>query len=63
MDILLNLSQACQIMGISYSKGQKMAKAGALPFRKLGATWVIPKSKLYAELGLELAPEKEAKVA
>ena len=59
MDVLMNLTQACKVMGISYSKGQKMAKAGALPFRKLGATWVIPRSVLYRELGLE--PPKDDK--
>lgn len=38
MDELLNLTEACEVMHVSYSKGQKLAKAGALPFRKLGAT-------------------------
>lgn len=53
MDVLINLRQACQIMGVSYSKGHKLAKAGTLPFRKLGSSWVIPRSALYRELGLE----------
>lgn len=57
MDILINLADACKIMGCSYSKGQKLAKTGKLPFKKLGATWVIPRSVLYRELGLE--PPKE----
>lgn len=54
MDMLLGLSQACDVMGCSYAKAQRLAKAGKLPFRKLGATWVIPQSALYRELGLEL---------
>lgn len=53
MDTLLNLTQASKVMGVSYSKAQKLAKAGTLPFRKLGATWIIPQSALYRELGLE----------
>lgn len=58
MDKILNLTQACQLMGVSYSKGQKLAKSGALPFRKLGGTWMIPQSTLFRELGLEPAREK-----
>lgn len=61
MDVLINLSQACEVMGCSYSKGQKLAKAGALPFKKLGSTWVIPRSMLYRELGLELPDEAKTK--
>lgn len=53
MDRLLNLAESCRIMGISYSKGQKLAKAGALPFKKLGSTWVISQSSLLRELGME----------
>jgi excisionase family DNA binding protein len=53
MDTLINLAQASRIMGCSYSKAQKLAKSGELPFRKLGATWVIPRSALCRELGLE----------
>ncbi|MBQ9004132.1 MAG: helix-turn-helix domain-containing protein [Eggerthellaceae bacterium] len=64
MDVLLTLPEAAKIMRVSRSKAQKMAKAGALPFRKLGATWVIPRSVLYRELGLELPrEEKEAAIA
>ena len=48
-------------MKVSYSKAQKLAKAGALPFKKLGATWVIPQSALYRELGME--PPNENKEA
>lgn len=40
-------------MNVSYSKAQKLAKAGELPFRKLGKTWYIARSALYRELGLE----------
>lgn len=61
MDTLLNLTQASQVMKVSYSKAQKLAKAGALPFKKLGATWVIPQSALYRELGME--PPNENKEA
>lgn len=64
MDMLLNLTQASKVMGVSYSKAQKLAKAGALPFRKLGATWVIPQSALYRELGMEPpSGDKEATYA
>lgn len=54
MDKLLSLRKSGEITGYSYSKMQKLAKSGALPFRKLGSTWVIPQSVLYRELGLEL---------
>ena len=60
MDELLNLREACEVMHVSYSKGQKLAKAGALPFRKLGATWYISRSALCRELGME-APRGEGK--
>lgn len=64
MDVLLTLAEAAKVMRVSRSKAQKMAKAGALPFRKVGATWVIPRSALYRELGLELPKDdKEAAVA
>ena len=63
MDYLLSLSEACQIMRISYSKGQKLAKQGQLGFRKLGASWVVPKSVLMRELHLESSPEKEKEYA
>lgn len=64
MDVLLTLGEAAKIMRVSRSKAQKMAKAGVLPFRKLGATWVIPQSALYRELGLELPHrEKEPQIA
>ncbi|MGN0034970.1 MAG: helix-turn-helix domain-containing protein [Coriobacteriales bacterium] len=59
MDELLNLTEACEVMHVSYSKGQKLAKAGALPFRKLGATWYISRSALYRELGMEVPHGKE----
>lgn len=52
-DEMLNLSQACEIMRVSYSTGQKLAKAGTLPFKKLGSSWRIPRSALYRELGME----------
>lgn len=58
MDKLLTLSQASEVMGVSYSTAQKMAKSGEYPFRKVGASWKIPRSKLYTKLGLE-PPDKE----
>ena len=64
-DELLNLSEACKIMKVSYSKGAKLAKAHALPFKKLGSMWIISRSTLYRELGLEseLNKEEEQKCA
>lgn len=53
MDRLLTLRQSAEVMQVSYSKAQKLAKAGTLPFRKLGSTWMIPRSALYEALGLE----------
>lgn len=61
MDKLMSLNETCKQLGISYSKGQKLAKAGELPFRKLGATWVIPRSVLYRELGLEIPKDDQEK--
>lgn len=61
MDRLMNLAESCRLMGISYSKGQKLAKAGALPFKKLGATWVISRSSLLRELGMENPDEEKEK--
>lgn len=58
MDKLLTLEEASRVMRISYSKAQKLAKAGAFPFKKVGCSWMIPRSALYAELGLEL-PDDE----
>lgn len=63
MDILLNLNQARKVMGVSYGKALMLAKSGALPFRKLGSTWTIPRSVLYRELGLEAPKEEEARCA
>ena len=60
MDVLLTLGEASRIMRTSYSKAQKIAKAGELPFRKLGASWVIPKSVLYRELGLENSASEDS---
>lgn len=63
-DRLLSIREASTVMNCCYSKTQKMAKSEVLPFRKLGGTWVIPRSALYRELGLE-PPEKdkEAEIA
>ena len=64
MDVLLTLAEAAKVMRVSRSKAQKMAKAGSLPFRKVGATWMIPRSALFRELGLEQPEDdKEAAVA
>lgn len=62
MDELLSLAEASGIMHVSYSKAQKLAKAGELPFRKLGKTWYIARSALYRELGLEY-PDGRKEVA
>lgn len=62
MDRLMTLREACSVMGVSYSKGQKLAKAGKLPFRKIGSTWKISQSTLYRELDLE-PPKDDIKEA
>lgn len=59
MDILLGLKEAQQITPFSYSKLLRLAKSGELPFKKLGATWVIPRSALYRALGMELPEDEE----
>lgn len=53
MDKLLSLTEASEVMNVSYSKAQKLAKGGKLPFRKLGKTRYIARSAFYRELGLE----------
>lgn len=63
MDIMLTLAEASKVMRVSYSTAQKIAKAGEFPFRKVGTQWLIPRSVLYTELGLELPDEEEAKIA
>ena len=63
-DRLLSIREASAVMGCCYSKTQKMAKSGALPFKKLGGTWVIPRSALYRKLGLDgPTEEKETEIA
>lgn len=62
MDRLMTLREACNVMGVSYNKGQKLAKAGKLPFKKIGSTWKIAQSTLYRELDLE-PPEDDVKEA
>lgn len=62
MDRLMTLREACGVMGVSYSKGQKLAKAGELPFHKIGSTWKIAQSTLYRELDLE-PPKDDVKEA
>lgn len=59
MDKLLTLRQSSEIMNTSYSKAQKLAKSGELPFKKLGSTWVIPQSALFRALGLESSDDTE----
>lgn len=59
MDKLIGLRESGEIAGKSASTMYKLAKSGALPFYKLGSTWVIPKSALYRALGLELPPDGE----
>ena len=46
-DVLLNLSESAKIMRCSYSKAQRIARAGEMPFRKIGSNWVIARSALY----------------
>lgn len=57
-DRLMYLSEAAEVMRCSYSKAQKIARAGKLPFRKIGANWVIAQSTLYRELGLSVGGEE-----
>jgi excisionase family DNA binding protein len=52
MDRLLTLGESCKILGVSYSKAQKLAKSGKLPYRRLGGTWVVSQSALCSALGL-----------
>ncbi len=61
MDKLLTISECVPIARCSYSKLYKLAKSGALPFRKLGATWLIPESRLLEALGLEAAATSNGK--
>ena len=58
-DKLMNLSEAAKVMRCSYSKAQRIARAGNLPFRKIGANWVIAQSVLYRELGLDYHKEED----
>ena len=59
-DRLLNLAEAADVMRCSYSKALKIARAGKLPFRKVGANWVIARPVLYRELGLSVGGEESA---
>lgn len=63
MDVLLSLEEACRVMRVSCETGRRMARSGSMPFRKLGKNWVIPRSALYRELGLEAPKETERKSA
>lgn len=63
MDKLLTLKEASCVMRTSYSKAQKLAKAGAFPFKKIGCSWMIPQSALYAALGLKVPDDEEVSVA
>lgn len=56
-DVLLNLSESAKIMRCSCSKAQRIARAGEIPFRKIGSNWVIARSVLYRELGLSQESE------
>lgn len=56
--LMVGLREPCEVAHVSYSKMQRLAKSGALPFKKLGSTWVIPRSALFRELGLE-PPDEE----
>lgn len=60
IDSLIYLREASKIMGCSYTKAHRLAKAGELPFKKLGSTWVIPRSVLYECLGLKFDTKERA---
>lgn len=53
-DELLTLEECAPILRCSYSKVYKIARAGTLPFKQIGNAWLIPRSKLYAALGLAI---------
>ena len=53
VDYLMSLKEACDVLHCSYSKGQKLAKAQALPFKRIGSSWMIARSALYKSLGLD----------
>lgn len=61
MDRLLTLKEACEVMHVSYSKGQQLAKSGQLPFIKLGGTWAIAQSVLFGKLELKGGVSNEEK--
>ena len=56
-DELLTLEECAPILRCSYSKANKIARAGKLPFKQIGNAWLIPRSKLYAALGLAIDDE------
>ena len=60
-DQLITLAEECSdVIHCSYAKGLRLMRAGELPGRKLGATYVIPRAALYKALGLQVPGEKEA---
>lgn len=52
-DNLLTLKEAAVIMRCSYETALTAAKKGEFPFRKRLGRWIIPRSVLYRELGLD----------
>ena len=58
-DRMLTLREACEVARISYSKGQRLAKANADVFtgiKKIGSTYAISLSRLHANLGMDVPP-------
>lgn len=53
MDEMLTITECVPITRFSYTKLYKMARAGTIPFKQFGSTWLIPKSKLYEYLGMK----------
>lgn len=52
MDELVTIAEAASVARCSYTKMYALARSGELPFKKLGSTWLIPRSRLFSELGL-----------
>lgn len=52
-DEMLDLKASAKILGCGYGKAFRLAHSGKYSFSKIGNVWMIPKSKLYKELGLQ----------
>ncbi len=62
-DKLLRVKEVALVTGLSVSTVFKLARAGKIRMTRLGSAWVIPQSKLYADLGLQLPDDKEKEYA